>query len=404
MRAYLSIFGGSLDVSSHIIAEYAVNLERRHINLSDDSTYQPVSSCYCSRCFVLNDENSPSLNVIVDITESKTAILGKLLFYGVLFALNLFILFCYILFQSLPEDNVLGIPSAVQYISEHCISLIIAINSSLIIPNFTHYFLTLFGYSVKEHSNKFILVIRTMTTIIIPITLSFYLLDDCGRGWTNLWKPCDDPMFLEDSVYDYYHKKTAILHHDDVCSVSSVTEMDLNKCIRSFLRQWCDVLLLKMFIMMFMPIFIIFKKTVWDWKIRGKQSEIVIDSEYTMLTTKLEVILVFGVFSPLLYPIIIAAMNSFIFFYEFSTRTLRWNIRFENHEHGLQSFPFHFLVFGILCEQMLSFLFMKTSDEYRGWGEMNDVISWTLLALYIVIDVVALWMYYVKRGNSDRST
>ena len=121
-----------------------------------------------------------------------------------------------------------------------------------------------------------------------------------------------------------------------------------------------------------------------------------------MLTTKLEIIFVFGVFNPLLYPIIIASLNSFIFFYDFAAKTLRWNIRFQNYQHGLQSFPFHFLVFGILCQQFLSFLFVKMSDQHRGWTLMNDGISWILLAVYIVLDGVALWMYQCKGRQSAR--
>merc|ERR1712244_106827 len=96
-------------------------------------------------------------------------------------------------------------------------------------------------------------------------------------------------------------------------------------------------------------------------------------------------------------------MNSFIFFYNFAAKTLKWNITFKNYERGLKSFPFHFLVFGILCEQILSFLFMKTSDQHRGWGVMNDVISWTLMAVYLVMDMVALYLYRMKRRHRSRN-
>ena len=344
-----------------------------------------------------------TLSVPTSNDESRWKIVAKFIFYAVLFSLNLFLLFLYILSRSLPADNVLGIEGAVQFVSEHCIAMVIAVNSSLIIPNFTHYVLAVCRCTIAEQTNKLILIIRTLTGIIVPISLSFLLLDECGSGWALLWRPCLDPSFLEilnplsgEGHPDY------ILKHDDVCSVS-LSNVDWNKCSRSFLDQWCSVLMVKMLIMMFMPIAIVLKQTL-DRKLRGKRTEIVIDSEYTMLTTKLELIFVFGPFCPLLYPLVIASMNSFIFFYLFAAKRLKWNIRFENHDHGLRSFPFHFLCFGIVFEQMLSFLFMATSDQHRGWGIMNDAISWSLLAVYAVMDVVAFWRYRGKQRDRGQDS
>ena len=183
-----------------------------------------------------------------------------------------------------------------------------------------------------------------------------------------------------------------VLHHEAVCSTLSFAEMDLNKCIRSFLYQWCNVLMVKMLIMMFMPILIMIRETV-SHRVWGKKRKIEIDSEYTMITTKLEIIFVFGVFCPLLYPLILVSMNSFIFFYVLAAKKLKWNMTFLNHEHGLESFPFPFLIFGILCEQVLTLLFMASDGGYVGWEWLNQAISWTVLVIYFVIDVCALYLH-----------
>ena len=190
-----------------------------------------------------------------------------------------------------------------------------------------------------------------------------------------------------------------VLRQEDVCSVS-FSAMDWNKCVRSFLYEWCNVLMMKMMIMMFMPTLIIIKATLFD-KARKKETEIVIDTEYTMITTKLEIILVFGVFCPLLYPLIIVSLNSFIFFYLFALKTLKWRISFTNYQRGIKSFPFHFLLFGVLCQQMLTFTFIASIEgEHSG---IDQAMSWTLLAVYIIMDLVAFYRYRsMKRKDNDQ--
>ena len=151
--------------------------------------------------------------------------------------------------------------------------------------------------------------------------------------------------------------------------------------------------------MMVMPICIIIKKTLWDRKLRGKYRKIVIDSEYTMITTKLEVIFVFTVFCPLLYPLIIMSLNSCILFYLFAAKKLKWNITFKHYDDGIRTFPFHFLIFGILCEQFLTFLFLKSSDVQGGSELMNDVVPWAVMGCYILLDICTIYEYRIRKGS-----
>ena len=112
-----------------------------------------------------------------------------------------------------------------------------------------------------------------------------------------------------------------------------------------------------------------------------------------MVTTKLEIIFVFGAFCPLLFPLIIASLSSFIFFYVFAHQTLGWDIDFKHHEDGIKSFPFHFLSFGILCGQMLTFLFLRTDTGYGDMDWVNEGLSWTVLAVYAVVDTIGVFVY-----------
>ena len=127
-----------------------------------------------------------------------------------------------------------------------------------------------------------------------------------------------------------------------------------------------------------------------------------VDSEYTMITTKLEVIFVFAVFCPLLYPLIIMSLNSCILFYLFAAKKLKWNITFKHYDDGIRTFPFHFLIFGILCEQFLTILFLKSSDDLEGWELVSELVTWSVMGCYFVLDVLAVFLYRNKK-KSERT-
>ena len=112
-----------------------------------------------------------------------------------------------------------------------------------------------------------------------------------------------------------------------------------------------------------------------------------------MITTKLEMIYLFGIFCPMLYPLVLVSINSFIFFYVLAANTLQWNMTFLNFEDGLESFPFQFLVFGILCEQSLTLLFVVSDDGYPGFEGTNQALIWTLFLLYIAMDILTVYLY-----------
>ena len=162
----------------------------------------------------------------------------------------------------------------------------------------------------------------------------------------------------------------------------SWTDIYWNKCLRTFLFKWSKLLMLKMIIMFFMPMFIITFQTLKRRITKGTHTQIYIDGEYTMITSKLELILAFGAFCPLLLPVIIVSLNSFIYFYQLALNKLHWKITFTHYSNGPRSFPFQFLFFGVLTQQTLSFLFMVSQD----YDSQMVVLAWILLTIYVVID------------------
>lgn len=105
------------------------------------------------------------------------------------------------------------------------------------------------------------------------------------------------------STYLFDTVNLNVLTHSDVCSFKLFDKMNWNKCIRTILYKWCNILVLKIIILFFMPLFIVIKKTLKYNCFYSHEKDITlsIDSELTMVTTNLEIILVFCIFCPLLY-------------------------------------------------------------------------------------------------------
>eukprot|EP01084_Bolivina_argentea_P180416 311711_1 len=160
--------------------------------------------------------------------------------------------------------------------------------------------------SILKLRSKIIMILRTLSSIIIPILSSIVLLNDCGSLWSQLWIPClnnnNENAFdiavpvssipytqyfgTEQTDYTYLHFDSLplqILSEKEVCdtiSIDDFTQRTMNRCIRSFLFEWCNVLMIKMIIMCFMPVFILCYKSIKRKLLKQQRSnQISIDSE-----------------------------------------------------------------------------------------------------------------------------
>eukprot|EP01084_Bolivina_argentea_P049919 91787_1 len=115
--------------------------------------------------------------------------LFRFISYLTLYVFGTIILMLYILSESLPTDNILPIDDNIQRYLSFAISPVIAVNNSIITPQFISSFFEITKLSTK-HRNKLIMILRTFTTIIIPILFSMLLLNDCGALWVKMWRPC----------------------------------------------------------------------------------------------------------------------------------------------------------------------------------------------------------------------
>ena len=316
--------------------------------------------------------------------------------YTILYGLSILFLLLYILSESLPNDNVLQIKDAYRKLLSFFIYFIMAVNTSIITPKFVNAILNLLNLSEFSNKSKVIMILRTLSTIVIPLICSFILQSNCGNGWVLYWNPCiyEKESFdmssevISNSNYGYnYASNVVVSTKESVCSIVSYPNIKWNKCLRTFLFKWCNVLMIKMIIMFFMPLVIVLIKTIKDKISDTSQHKIVIDSEFSMIVTKMEYVLAFGVFVPLIYPVIIISLNSFIVFYQYALNTLKWDLVFTNYERGRRSFPFRFLAFGIMMQQILTIGLMMSVHT----AGHTKAIPFTLLFAFICMDVRATY-------------
>ena len=131
-------------------------------------------------------------------------------------------LILYFVCEQLPEDNILGIDIILRKILEYSISFIITLNTAIIIPRLTSSLFQLFPkYIPTKNQNVIIMLLRTIVLIVIPLFVSFLLLGDCCNGWTNLWKPCQDPNHFE--IFDRLQPSNYVVNDTDYTSGSTLT-------------------------------------------------------------------------------------------------------------------------------------------------------------------------------------
>eukprot|EP01084_Bolivina_argentea_P200703 343175_1 len=281
----------------------------------------------------------------------------KAITYMILYLCGIMLSIIYILAKSLPEDNVLRFTNITQNLTVGSISIVLAVVNAIIVPRFISS-ITKLWHCVKLNRNRTILALRTLTTIIIPIIFTIYYSNDCGSNWTTFWNPCtqkvNSPFDIEVDIkippyivyyncsesvkctkyYNGFNYNFGVLSHSDVCDPNSFTTIKWNRCVRTFFYTWTEVILNKMFVMIFMPFAIIFYKTVLQkiknyYYKRNKKVDIKVDCEYTMIITKMETMISFSLFCPLLIPVTIMALLSCQMFYTYVLSKLNWNLKFS---------------------------------------------------------------------------
>ena len=356
-------------------------------------------------------------------------------------------------------------------IIELFLPLVLAINTSIIIPKLVNNIYLLFVsckyYNCNSmynfnfgdikfkhlllYSNQFIyyeyrclviLFLRTISSIIIPLIASLFLLQNCGNYWSIFWNDCNS----ERSKFDItQHLDTlgsvTLLSASDVCDAQTMNSIGWNKCLRTFCSQWSYVMIKKLCIMTFMPFVIVilknFRIKVRYWlknilfnikdktKVQIKSisrlcffqtynsqnalkshlesqfelkhnslKNMQIDIEYGMILTKCESMIIWFTISPLVIPLTIMSIYTNYFVYHRMINKYNWKIiPFNNNNNNDNTMskttviPIYALWISIILSQVFAvtvfFLCITVDHEC-------DNIGFAFVALLILVDITCL--------------
>eukprot|EP01084_Bolivina_argentea_P281772 482187_1 len=195
--------------------------------------------------------------------KSRVLNILKCIIYITGFVLATFITILYLIVSSLPDNNTLHLNQLDTFFITNSISIVLIINTTFIIPNMV----ATFNISQHINRNRIILLLRMFSVFFFPLLFAALILPDCGSGWTQFWLPC---ISEKNSFKLSYVSKTGIEMETistfaDFCQYRSLTDIDWNKCLRTFLYHWTYVIIIKLFMMMLMPLFILIGKNLYRY-------------------------------------------------------------------------------------------------------------------------------------------
>eukprot|EP01084_Bolivina_argentea_P191269 328561_1 len=343
-----------------------------------------------------NNHNTMEQNCFVNIC--------KVLFYISLYLTGIMFIVLYVIYGSLPADNILYFSETTAELIKHSIAFILAINNSYVVPNLVHYIIHSVPKLKGSNTYTFMIVLlRSFNLIIVPILSSIFLLNDCGKYWTLFWQKCLNHSFDINIEIDFQISNAFmttpvipftfdILTNNAVCKPNSIYSINWNRCLRSFYSNWSQVIMLKIIISIFLPIctilYQILKRIAYKYlyltcnksTIFKLKDTITIDREYGMIITNLEQTILFALISPFIIPISILSLESRKLFYYIMKTKLKWKIIGYDERGSNIIFPFQFLVFSIMCSQILIGLFFIFCIQFQYVS-----IFWTLSALIDIL-------------------
>eukprot|EP01084_Bolivina_argentea_P157147 273856_1 len=335
-------------------------------------------------------------------------------FYLIMYLFVIILVFFYGLFVSLPSDNVFGIDS---YFSLKLITtplaVILSLTKSMVVPNLVIFIFQIFHIDYK-YRNNFIMFLRTFLMVIIPFISNMFWINECGNGWTRLWSNCSagrESRFNLEATITYISPENDFLHNpqfhfidlltaEEVCK-TDLTSINVSKCFREFYSLWTNILFESMTIMFFMPMLIIILKLLKHKLLRPNYKYLSIDSEYLMITSKLEICFIFGLVCPLLLPLSFCALKWNEIFYKLLINKfkIRWTIRFAYNNN----IPVVYLYFSLMVLHLFSFIFMFYYESFEFKSNMVLCIVFCLSLALIYWIIFCYGRYRDNRSQQRKS-
>eukprot|EP01083_Nonionella_stella_P003977 11446_1 len=351
------------------------------------------------------------------VTDRDCCLISTFVLWLFLYSYLVVLVAMYIISSSLPSDNIPHISPSNVRLLEMSMSVVLATCNSFVVPKLVSAFYQVIY--LKEPQDSFIFMstyrpriiflLRSLTAVTLPFILSLWLLHDCGRGWTRFWSKCwiehselniktNIPLEIPGnngvSAYSFADFISInLLKSDDICGTFSVWKINWNKCLRQFSSTWIIILIQKVIIMHFMPIFVIGFKLL-RWRIRKAlkmaTAIIIIDKEYAMILSKLEIMIVYAWIFPLLIPLTITSITFNILFYEFIISEkgkelcgVEWILKPNNQ---VLNFPLNvnLLWISVLFAQLLVAVFASVIFD----SSHSTILCFFLIVMWIIMDLI----------------
>ena len=362
----------------------------------------------------INQDNG--LTTVNDTKAKITRTLSFLILLILFLVANVFVVVS-IIVDNLPSHNILRI-NALQVSSISIpLPLALSINTAVIIPKFVdscHKFIYLkrdhlSTIYVTKYRSLIILLLRSVSMIIVPMISSVFLIQNCGNYWVKFWHECNSNRRNQfDVAFSYLFSPDAniaetlemtLLDSSKICNPTQLSDIQWDKCIRTFSSQWSLVVTKKMAVMILLPFFVIVKKfltlklmrsvkNLWtrvnicNCKKSTKSSDqnnnndsdddqetfvgLKIDLEYANLLTMLESMIIWCPISPLIVPLTVLSIYSNYFAYHHAILKYHWSVYPFDNDVKL---PIHALCISIIFSQtyVCFFMFFCFEHEYTGW-------------------------------------
>ena len=298
--------------------------------------------------------------------------------YLITFVISIVLLFVYILFQFIPQDNVfsMNVPGTFGNHLNTIFPLIYSFLSEYVLP------FILKRIKLNSKWESFITILATISfTFFLPLLFIFILSNNCCNLWVIFWKPCFQNLSRtgENQTFNIIQSKfpyESVLDHDSVCGVKYISQIYFDICTRNIFRLISDLSVKKLIYSGIVFPITTFSINLLKVKLSDYYSISLLKHKdedhrfFNSLFNYITYLILFGFGCPLIIVVIYISIFFNLILLIFSKRYL--NIQFMTSDYSISKMLFYLVLFVnhllslifwisnkfVLPEIMISFLFL----------------------------------------------
>ncbi|ETO07508.1 hypothetical protein RFI_29885 [Reticulomyxa filosa] len=219
------------------------------------------------------------------------------------------------------------------------------------------------------------LFLQTLVCIVIPLIFASYFYNNCGRQWVNYWETCagknsNDAIvsyhwtYLDLELFWYMDENVVVLSWSDLCQYQG---FQFGKCVREILEKWGNVMVTKMAINVFLPWIRLaniraFLFQCESLKFLAGSNEL--NFETVGLFVNVELVILLGLFCPLIVPLCaMATVSNILNFQYLLNKKIKHVTSWEENlieksniyklSDEIPAFPISVLIVSFLLQQLI---------------------------------------------------